>query len=135
MPPQAAKPSTTEPSKINYTKECVEVQSEIFLLPDDILELCLNCLPFESLKNVRLACKNWSSFLTTERILQIKDTRCQNLWLFVFDADILKGRSMFSVASINDGIIIVGGKSNIGKVVGPIKEHNEVVFSSAVTIS
>jgi len=27
--------------EINYTKECVEVPSGIFLLPDDILELCL----------------------------------------------------------------------------------------------
>ncbi|AES69653.1 F-box/kelch-repeat plant protein [Medicago truncatula] len=93
-----------------YTKECVEVESGLFLLPDDILELCLDRLPFEGLKNVRLVCKNWSSFLTTERILQI-----------------------IIVASINDGIIIVGGKSNIGKVVGPIKEHNEVVFFNAVT--
>ena len=72
--------------EINYTKECVEVPSGIFLLPDDILELCLDLLPFEGLKNVRLVCKNWSSFLTTERILQITDTRCQNLWLFVFGA-------------------------------------------------
>lgn len=148
--------------EIYYTNECVETESGIFLLPDDILELCLDRLPLEGLKNARLVCKKWSSFITIARLLQIKDCRYQNLWLFVFgaliqpfcydahvsmihaldlsrnqwhsiDADFLKGRSMFSVASIHDGIIIAGGKSYFGHVVGSIKELNEVKFFNAVT--
>ncbi|KAK2386259.1 F-box/kelch-repeat protein [Trifolium repens] len=149
-------------------KKYVEVNYlEIFLLPDDILEMCLNRLPHTSLKNARLVCKKWSSLIIERGLLQIsKKAKYKNLWLFVFgtikhtdwssthafnvnkiyaldlsrnkwhviDADFLKGRFMFSVVGIRDGIFIVGGRSNI-KNSKVKKTHKEVMFFNPDTES
>ncbi|XWS20833.1 hypothetical protein CRYUN_Cryun30bG0003000 [Craigia yunnanensis] len=108
-------------------------------LPDDILEMCLVRLPLTSLMNARLVCKKWRHLTTTSRFLQMRrEGSYQNLWLFLFGAvkggycsgeihaldvsqdqwhrigaDMLRGRFMFSVASIQDDIYIVGGCSSI----------------------
>ncbi|KAK2386266.1 Galactose oxidase/kelch repeat superfamily protein [Trifolium repens] len=156
--------------KKHNTKKCVEVNYRgIFLLPDEILEMCLNRLPLTSLKNARLVCKRWSSFVIERRLLRMKNEgRYQNLFLFVFgtlqhgdwssnrdvnkihalnlsrniwydiDASFLKGRFMFSIAGIRDGIFIVGGRSynrhplffSSGK-----KTHKGVIFFNALTKS
>jgi hypothetical protein len=151
---------------IMYPKKNVEVNHlEIFLLPDDILEMCLNRLPLTSLKNARIVCKKWSSLIIERRLLQIrKEAKYQNLWLFVLgtmqhtrdvsvnkihaldlsrdewhviDADFLKGRFMFSVAGIRDGIFIVGGRSKGDSCfIKPLKKtHKEVMFFNPVTKS
>ncbi|WJX36841.1 hypothetical protein P8452_24678 [Trifolium repens] len=96
---------------IMYPKKNVEVNHlEIFLLPDDILEMCLNRLPLTSLKK-----------------LNIK----------IYDADFLKGRFMFSVAGIRDGIFIVGGRSKGDSCfIKPFKKtYKEVIFFNPVTKS
>ncbi|WJX28065.1 hypothetical protein P8452_16830 [Trifolium repens] len=102
--------------------------------------MCFNRLPLTSLKNARLVCKRWSSFIIECRLLRTY----QNLWLYVFgtlpysdtdsrsvrddvnqihaldlsrnkwhdiNANFLNGRFMFSIAGIRNGIFIVGGKS------------------------
>ncbi|MCH93264.1 F-box/kelch-repeat protein [Trifolium medium] len=151
-------------------KECVGVVSEIFLLPDDILEMCLNRVPLESLKNARLVCKKWSSLITNPKLIHMRNVgpRYQNLWLFVFrtpynyayipscsaygdpnmilaldlyrnqwhniDATFLKGRFMFSTASIHNGILIVGGNSHCRNT-REKTVHNEVMSYNAVAKS
>ncbi|RHN81588.1 putative F-box domain-containing protein [Medicago truncatula] len=67
------------------TEKSIEVKSEIFLLPDGILEMCLDRVACESLDNARLVCKKWSSLITIAKVLQKKkEYRYQNLWFFVF---------------------------------------------------
>ncbi|GAB4828447.1 hypothetical protein Ancab_035444 [Ancistrocladus abbreviatus] len=114
-------------------------------LPDDILELCLMRLPLTSLMNARLVCKKWNNLTTTPRFMQMRrEGLYQTPWLFLFgsvkdgycsgeihaldvsldqwhtlNAEILKGRFLFSVASIRDDIFVVGGcssLSNFGRV-------------------
>ncbi|GAU38931.1 hypothetical protein TSUD_119970 [Trifolium subterraneum] len=136
--------------------------------------MCLNRLPPTSLKNARLVCKRWSSFIIERRLLRMKNEgRYQNLWLFVFgtlqysselvlghnvnkihaldlsrnewhdiDASFLKGRFMFSIAGIRDGIFIVGGRTNNKKskddscFIRPVKKtHKDVMFFNPVTKS
>ncbi|KAF7829469.1 F-box/kelch-repeat protein [Senna tora] len=134
-------------------------------LPDDILEMCLVRLPLTSLMNARLVCKKWRSLTTTPRFLQMRrEGSYQSPWLFLFgavkdgfcsgvihaldvslnqwhriDADFLKGRFMFSVASIQDDIFIVGGCSsltNFGKVDrSSFKTHKGVLMFSPLTQS
>lgn len=134
-------------------------------LPDDILEMCLVRLPLTSLMNASLVCKKWRSLTTTPRFLQMRrEGSYQNPWLFLFgavkdglcsgeihaldvsqsqwhriDADFLKGRFMFSVASIPDDIFIVGGCSslaNFGKVDrSSFKTHKGVMIFSPLTKS
>lgn len=134
-------------------------------LPDDILEMCLVRLPLTSLMTARLVCKKWRCLTTTPRFLQMRrEGYYQNPWLFLFgavkegycsgeihaldvsldqwhtiDADILKGRFMFSVASIQDDIYIVGGCSsltNFGKVDrSSFKTHKGVMMFSPLTKS
>ncbi|GAB2300468.1 hypothetical protein Dimus_034510 [Dionaea muscipula] len=108
-------------------------------LPDDILELCLMRLPLSSLMNVRLVCKKWNVLTTASRFLQMRrDGLYQTAWLFLFgavkdgycsgevhaldvslqrwhtlNAEILKGRFLFSVAGIRDEIFVVGGCSSL----------------------
>ena len=108
-------------------------------LPDDVLELCLVRLPLTSLMNARLVCKKWRYLTTTPRFLQMRwEGAYLKPWLFLFgavkdgycsgdiyaldvsedqwhriDSDILKGRFMFSVASIQDDIYVVGGCSSL----------------------
>lgn len=134
-------------------------------LPDDILEMCLVRLPLTSLMNARLVCKKWRFLTTTPRFLQMRrDGLYQNPWLFLFgavkdgycsgeihaldvsqdqwhriDSDILKGRFMFSVASIQDDIYIVGGCSSLthfGRVDrSSFKTHKGVLVFSPLTKS
>ncbi|MBA0848759.1 hypothetical protein Goshw_006738 [Gossypium schwendimanii] len=134
-------------------------------LPDDILEMCLVRLPLTSLMNARLVCKKWRHLTTTPRFLQMRrEGSCQKPWLFLFgavkdgycsgeihaldvsqdqwhriSADILRGRFMFSVASMQDDIYIVGGCSsltNFGRVDrSSFKTHKGVLVFSPLTKS
>lgn len=134
-------------------------------LPDDILEMCLVRLPLTSLMNARLVCKKWRSLTTAPRFLQMRrEGSYQNPWLFMFgavkdgfcsgeihaldvsmnqwyrmDASFLRGRFLFSVASVQDDIFIVGGCSslmNFGKVDrSSFKTHKGVLVFSPLTKS
>ncbi|XAR61526.1 hypothetical protein NMG60_11015976 [Bertholletia excelsa] len=134
-------------------------------LPDDILEMCLMRLPLTSLMNARLVCRKWRNLTTTSRFMQMRQDRLyQSPWLFVFgvvkdgycsgeihaldvslnqwhrlDAEIIKGRFLFSIASIQDDIYIVGGCSsltNYGKVDrSSFKTHKGVLVFSPLTKS
>ncbi|KAL5557700.1 hypothetical protein UlMin_033911 [Ulmus minor] len=134
-------------------------------LPDDILEMCLVRLPLTSLMTARLVCKKWKHLTTTPRFLQMRrEGSHQNPWLFLFgavkdgycsgeihaldvsfeqwhkiDANILRGRFMFSVASIQDDIYVVGGcssLSNFGRVDrSSFKTHKGVMMFSPLTKS
>lgn len=134
-------------------------------LPDDILEMCLMRLPLTSLMNARLVCKKWRYLTTTPRFLQMRrEGLHQSPWLFLFGtvkdgycsgeihafdasqdkwyriaADILKGRFMFSVASIQEDIYIVGGCSsltNFGRVDrSSFKTHKGVLVFSPINKS
>ncbi|KAL5713762.1 hypothetical protein ACHQM5_015811 [Ranunculus cassubicifolius] len=115
---------------------CVDDRMEIFL-PDDILEMCLVRLPLTTLMSARLVCKKWRSLTSTERFLHIR-REYQKPWLFVFgvvkdgycsgrihvldtsldkwhkiNADILKGRFMFSATTVGDDVYVVGGCSSL----------------------
>ncbi|KAG8654496.1 F-box/kelch-repeat protein At5g42360 [Manihot esculenta] len=134
-------------------------------LPDDVLEMCLVRLPLTSLMNARLVCKKWRYLTTSPRFLKMRrDGLYQSPWLFLFgavkdgycsgeihaldvsqdqwhriDSDILKGRFMFSVASIQDDIYIVGGCSSLthfGRVDrSSFKTHKGVLVFSPLTKS
>ncbi|KAL9238085.1 hypothetical protein vseg_012558 [Gypsophila vaccaria] len=108
-------------------------------LPDDVLEMCLMRLPLSSLMTARLVCKKWNHLATTPRFMQMRKEGCyQTPWLFVFgsvkdgycsgevhaldvalqqwhnlNVEALKGRFMFSVASISEEIFVVGGCSSL----------------------
>ncbi|KAF5943198.1 hypothetical protein HYC85_020840 [Camellia sinensis] len=134
-------------------------------LPDDILEMCLVRLPLTSLMNARLVCRKWRNLTTTPRFMQMRrEGLYQSPWLFVFgvvndgycsgeihaldvslnqwhrlDAEVLKGRFLFSVASVLDDIYIVGGCSsltNYGKLDrSSFKTHKGVLVFSPITRS
>lgn len=134
-------------------------------LPDDILEMCLVKLPMTSLMTARLVCKKWRHLTTTPRFLQMRrDGPHQKPWAFLFgvvkdgfcsgeihaldvsqgqwhriNADILKGRFMFSIASIQDDIYVVGGCSSLtsfGRVDrSSYKTHKGVLVFSPLTKS
>ncbi|PIN23320.1 hypothetical protein CDL12_03954 [Handroanthus impetiginosus] len=134
-------------------------------LPDDILEMCLVRLPLASLMNARLVCKKWRNLTTTPRFMQIRrEGLFQSSWLFLFgvvkdgycsgelhafdvslnqwhkiDSQILKGRFLFSVASIQEEVYVVGGCSsltNFGKVDrSSFKTHKGVLVFSPSTKS
>ncbi|KAK4387815.1 F-box/kelch-repeat protein [Sesamum angolense] len=134
-------------------------------LPDDILEMCLVRLPLASLMNARLVCKKWRNLTTTSRFMQIRrEGLFQSSWLFLFgvvkdgycsgeihaldvslnqwhkiDSHTLKGRFLFSVASIQDDVYVVGGCSsltNFGRVDrSSFKTHKGVLVFSPLTKS
>lgn len=134
-------------------------------LPDDILEMCLVRLPLASLMNVRLVCRNWRSLTSTPRFMQMRrEGLFQSPWLFLFgvvkdsycsgeihaldvslrkwhtiEAEFLKGRYLFSVASIQDDVYIVGGCSsltNYGRIDrNSFKTHKGVLIFSPLTRS
>lgn len=134
-------------------------------LPDDILEMCLVRLPLASLMNARLVCKKWRNLTTTPRFMQIRrEGLFQSSWLFLFgfvkdgycsgeihaldvslnqwhkiDSHTLKGRFLFSVASIRDDVFVVGGCSsltNFGRVDrSSFKTHKGVLVFSPLTKS
>ncbi|KAF6160464.1 hypothetical protein GIB67_019233 [Kingdonia uniflora] len=133
--------------------------SSIFelLLPDELLEMCLMRLPLTSLMTARLVCKKWRCLTTTNRFMQMRAQGFhQSPWLFVFglvkdgfcdrqihaldvsldqwhtiESDILRGRFMFSVASVGNEVYAVGGCSsltNFGRVdKSSFKTHKGVV--------
>lgn len=108
-------------------------------LPDDILEMCLMRLPLSNLMNARLVCKKWNDLTTTARFMQMRrEGSYHTPWLFLFgavkdgycsgevhaldvalnqwhrvNAEVLKGRFMFSVSSFRGEIFIVGGCSSL----------------------
>ncbi|KAL6995992.1 hypothetical protein U1Q18_006130 [Sarracenia purpurea var. burkii] len=134
-------------------------------LPDDILEMCLLRLPLISLMNARLVCRKWRNLTTTPRFMQMRQEGLyQSPWMFVFgvvkdgycsgqvhaldvslnqwhklDSEVLKGRFLFSVASIQEDIYIVGGCSsltNYGKLDrSSFKTHKGVLVFSPLTRS
>ncbi|CAI0381640.1 unnamed protein product [Linum tenue] len=135
-------------------------------LPDDILELCLVRLPLTSLMNARLVCKKWKNLTTSPRFLTMRwEGLYRTPWLFLFgtvrdgccsgeihafdtcqdkwhkiDAEILKGRFMFSVQSVHDDdIYVVGGRSSLGQPGrldwSSFKTHKGVMVFSPVTKS
>lgn len=134
-------------------------------LPDDILEMCLVRLPLASLMNARLVCRKWRSLTSTTRFMQIRrEGLFQSSWLFLFgivkdgycsgeihafdialnqwhkiDSPSLRGRFLFSVASIQDNIYVVGGCSsltNFGRVDrSSFKTHKGVLVFSPLTKS
>ncbi|KAL8030405.1 hypothetical protein ABFX02_14G284400 [Erythranthe guttata] len=135
------------------------------ILPDDILEMCLVRLPMASLMNARLVCKKWRNMTTTPRFMQIRrEGLFQTSWLFLFgfvkdgfcsgeihvldvslnrwhkiDSPIIKGRFLFSVASIKEDVYVVGGCSsltNFGRVDrSSFKTHKGVLVFSPMNKS
>ncbi|XWS14356.1 hypothetical protein CRYUN_Cryun35bG0002300 [Craigia yunnanensis] len=146
-------------------EESVQNSRMHIFLPDDILEMCLVRLPMTSLMNARLVCKKWRHLTTTPRFFQMRrEGSYQNPWLFLFGAvkdgycsgeihaldvsqdqwhrigaGILRGRFMFSVASIQDDVYIVGGCSsltNFGRVDrSSFKTHKGVLVFNPLTKS
>lgn len=132
-------------------------------IPDDILEMCLVRLPLASLMIARLVCKKWRNLTMTARfMLMRREGLFQSSWLFLFgvvkdgycsgeihafdvalnqwhkiDSQALKGRFLFSVASIQDSIYVVGGCSsltNFGRVDrSSVKTHKGVLVFSPLT--
>lgn len=109
-------------------------------LPDDVLELILARLPLSSLVAARLVCKRWSQLTMTPQFIQLRIKGFhQSPWLFLFSISVrdtfhageihaldvagdqwhrisirgLTGRFMFSVASIDRDVYIVGGCSTV----------------------
>lgn len=134
-------------------------------LPDDIIEMCLVRLPLVNLMNARLVCKKWRNLTTTPRFMNLRrDGLYQSSWLFLFgvvkddycsgeihaldvssnqwhkiDSQMLKGRFLFSVASIQRDIYVVGGYSsltNFGRLDrSSFKTHKGVLVFSPLTKS
>ncbi|KAJ4963577.1 hypothetical protein NE237_023516 [Protea cynaroides] len=135
------------------------------LLPDELLEMCLVRLPLSTLMTARLVCKKWRFLTTTRRFMHMRRVGLyRSPWVFLFgvvkdgycsghihaldssldqwhriDAHILKGRFLFSVASIGDDVFVVGGCSsltNFGKVdKTSFKIHRGVIVFSPITRS
>ncbi|KAL3514878.1 hypothetical protein ACH5RR_027595 [Cinchona calisaya] len=150
--------------KILQLKAAPHDSMNVFL-PDDILEMCLVRLPLTSLMNARLVCKKWRSLTSTTRFIKMRrQGSYQSPWLFLFGvvkdgycsgeihgfdvslnqwhkvgAEILKGRFLFSVASIQDDVFVVGGCSsltNFGKVDrNSFKTHKGVLVFNPLTKS
>ncbi|GAV88147.1 F-box domain-containing protein [Cephalotus follicularis] len=151
--------------KSSELQESVQNSRMHIFLPDEILEMCLLRLPLTSLMNARLVCKKWKYLSTTPRFLQMRrEGFYQSPWLFLFGgvkdgycsgdihvldvfqdqwhrihADVLRGRFMFSVASMQEDIYIVGGCSsltNFGRVDrSSFKTHKGVLVFSPLTKS
>ncbi|GER49701.1 F-box/kelch-repeat protein, partial [Striga asiatica] len=108
-------------------------------LPDDILEMCLVRLPISSLMTARLVCRKWRALTSSARFMQARrEGPHRTPWLFLFgfvrdgycsgeihaldvsldrwhriDSHALKGRFLFSVATLNDEVYVVGGCSSL----------------------
>uniref|UniRef100_A0A251SDG0 Putative galactose oxidase/kelch repeat superfamily protein n=1 Tax=Helianthus annuus TaxID=4232 RepID=A0A251SDG0_HELAN len=144
-------------------RKAPEVEGVHVFLPDDIVEMCLVRLPLTSLMKARLVCKKWRFLTTTPRFMQMRRNRLyQSPWLFLFGAvksgfcsheihafdvssnkwhtissEVIKGRFMFSVVSIQENVYIVGGCSsltNFGKLDrSSVKTHKGVLVFSPLT--
>lgn len=151
--------------KLIKCKELEQSNSMNARIPDDILEMCLVRLPLASLVNARLVCKKWRYLTTSSRFMQIRrEGSYQSSWLFLFglvkngycsgeihaldvaqnqwhkiDSQIIKGRFLFSVASILEDVYVVGGRSsltNFGRVDrSSFKTHKGVLVFSPLTKS
>ncbi|KAK6939100.1 Kelch repeat type 1 [Dillenia turbinata] len=152
--------------KRNNRKEVeIEELSGYSRIPDDILEMCLVRLPLTSLMNARLVCRKWRYMTSTPRFLKMRQEGLhQTPWLFLFgvvkdgycsgeihaldvsqvqwhkiDANVLKGKFLFSVASIKEDVYIVGGCSslaNFGRVDrNSFKTHKGVLMFSPISKS
>lgn len=127
-------------------------------LPDDIVEMCLARASFVTVMNARLVCRKWRMLTTTAHFMQMRAScLSQKPWLFLFglsrdgvctgqiqaldtsmdkwhriDADILRGRFMFSVASAGSSIYIIGGcstSSNSGRMDKTSHKTHKAVFT------
>lgn len=116
-------------------------------------------LPLTSLMNTRLVCKKWRSLTMPPRFMQMRrEGYYPSPWLFLFgtvtnglssreiyafdvsfnkwhkvEAEILKNRFLFSVATVHDNIFIVGGCSSSGRM--DRKTHRGVLVFSPMTKS
>ncbi|CAE6225743.1 unnamed protein product [Arabidopsis arenosa] len=141
-----------------YLVDSAQDYRKHIFLPDDILEMCLMRLPLTSLLNAQLVCKKWRSMATTQRFLQMRrEGSFQTPWLFLFaalkdgcssgdihgydvsqdkwhriESDLLKGRFMYSVASIHEEIYVIGGRSMDRN---SIKSHRGILAFSPSTKS
>ncbi|KAK6939208.1 F-box domain [Dillenia turbinata] len=134
-------------------------------IPDDVLEMCLVRLPLTSIMNARLVCRKWRHMTSTPRFMKMRqESLNQTPWLFLFgvvkdgycsdeihaldvsqvqwhkiDANILKGKFLFSVASIKEDVYIVGGCSslaNFGRVDrNSFKTHKGVLMFRPISKS
>ncbi|XP_076884649.1 F-box/kelch-repeat protein At5g42360-like [Bidens hawaiensis] len=134
-------------------------------LPDDIVEMCLVRLPLTSLMKARLVCKKWRNLTTAPRFLQLRRNGLfQSPWMFLFgsvkdgfcsreihaydvsfnkwhkiNSDVIKGRFLFSVVSIQENVYIIGGFSslnNFGRLDrSSVKTHKGVLVFSPLTNS
>eukprot|EP01018_Ginkgo_biloba_P029824 Gb_16521 [translate_table: standard] len=132
-------------------------------LPDDIVEMCLARASFVTLMNARLVCKKWKMLTSTNHFMQMRAScLSQRPWLFLFglsrdgvcmgqiqaldttmdkwhkiDADILRGRFMFSVAGAGSSVYVIGGCSssnNSGRIdKSSYKTHKAVLVYSPLT--
>ncbi|KAF5207475.1 F-box/kelch-repeat protein [Thalictrum thalictroides] len=134
-----------------------------FFLPDDILEMCLVRLPMTNLMTSRLVCKKWRSLTSTSRFMQMRREH-QKPWIFLFgvvkdgycsghihvldtsldqwhkiNANMLKGRFLFSVTTVGNEVYVVGGCSsliNFGKVdKSSCRTHKGVLVFNPITRS
>ncbi|KAK1431293.1 hypothetical protein QVD17_07749 [Tagetes erecta] len=140
-----------------------EVEGVNVFLPDDIVEMCLVRLPLSSLMKARLVCKKWRLLTTTPRFMQLRRNGLyQSPWMFLFgsvkggfcsreihaydvslnkwhkiDSEVIRGRFLFSVVSIQENVYIVGGCSslnNFGKLDrSSVKTHKGVLVFSPLT--
>ncbi|XP_024514737.1 F-box/kelch-repeat protein At5g42360 [Selaginella moellendorffii] len=138
-------------------------QQHSIVLPDDVLEMCLARLPFDSLVRARAVCKKWSSLTRSSHFLQLRDRMgSPRPWLFVLGlsrdgvslgqiqaldptldrwrsirADALAGRLLYSVASSGSKLFVVGGcsarASSDREKGGFLKTHRSVLVLDAFT--
>lgn len=127
-------------------------------LPDDIVEMCLARASLITVMNARLVCRKWRMITTSTHFMQMRAScLSQKPWLFLFglsrdgvctgqiqaldtsmdkwhriDADILRGRLMFSVASAGSSIYVIGGcstSSNSGRMDKTSYKTHKAVFT------
>lgn len=108
-------------------------------LPDDLLEMCLARTPFITLTRARLVCRKWKVLTMSSHFLAIREKFCtRKPWLLLFGlskdsistgqihawdptsdswhsirTDMLSGRLLFSVASLNSLVYVIGGCSSL----------------------
>ncbi|CAL9089658.1 unnamed protein product [Musa acuminata var. zebrina] len=125
------------------------------LLPDDVLEMIFARLPLSSIAMARCVCKKWRYLTGTHHFIQMRtEGSFGTPWLFLFGImrggchagdiyaldvsrdcwhrisnAVLKGRFLFSVASIKSDIYVVGGcsSSSLSMEKSSIKTHKGVL--------
>ncbi|WOK92832.1 F-box/kelch-repeat protein [Canna indica] len=132
-------------------------------LPDDVLEMILARLPLSSIMIARCVCKKWRYLTSTPHFIQMRaEGSHATPWLFLFGItrggchagdihaldvshdrwhrisnDALRGRFLFSVASIKSNIYIVGGCSSSSLTMDKcsIKIHKGVLVFNPLSCS